>query len=54
MEKQQGNFGERYKRRNCFISYVDLEDGMVHTIVTNEDAGCYAAELRGITRRSMM
>ena len=38
MEKQRAILESVIKEEIDFISYVDLEDGMVHTIVTNEDA----------------
>ena len=38
MEKQRAILESVIKEEIDFISYVDLADGMVHTIVTNEDA----------------
>ena len=38
MEKQRAILESVIKEEIDFISYVDLADGMVHTIVPNEDA----------------
>ena len=38
MEKQRAILESVIKEEIDFIAYVDLADGIVHTIVTNEDA----------------